>query len=166
MLRRGLSCAAGGSAKALRRLVPSAEGENKKTVPQCRIMKRTLRNPALARTAPSPTDCAPSILHAAAARNASHGCGGRSANPAPEVGLLFTLCGFLRSPLSRTPQDGRRTAPFPGSGRGSGRGFHTVSPRRRRCRRIRRRTCPRCGRIRRRRRWSRGSPRRFRPPRT
>lgn len=59
-----------------------------------------------ARTVLSRLVCAPSVLFAAAARNASHGSGGRSAAPQSESELLFTLRGFLHSSLFRSQQEG------------------------------------------------------------
>ena len=127
----------------------------RKKIPRSAVLKQAYRNPALARTVPSPTVRAPSILIAAAARNAPVGCEGRSASSRRKSGLLFTLCGFLRSSLSRTPQ-----------GRFCMDGLTRVILRRIKYRRIRHRRYRRFCRIRRRLRLFREHPRRFRQQRT
>ena len=67
-------------------------------------MKRAYRNPALARTVPSPTVRAPSVRDKAAARNASRGDVGRSAYLAPEDRAPFySLWVFMLISISNTP---------------------------------------------------------------
>jgi len=126
-----------------------------KKFPRSAVLKQAYRNPALARTVPSPAVRAPSILIAAAARNAPVGCEGRSASSRRKSGLHFTLCGFLRSSLSRTPQ-GRFVLDR----------LTLIILRRIKYRRIRRRRYRRFCQIRRRLRLFREHPRRFRQQRT
>ena len=80
-------------------------GENKKP-PTEPFQNKRIRNPATARTVPSRMVCAPSFLSLRRRGMRLAASGGRSASPHPESRLLFTLCGFLRSFLSRTSVGG------------------------------------------------------------
>ena len=80
-------------------------GENKKP-PTEPFQNKRIRNPAAARTVPSRMVCAPSFLSLRRRGMRLAASGGRSASPHPESRLLFTLCGFLRSFLSRTSVGG------------------------------------------------------------
>ena len=80
-------------------------GENKKP-PTEPFQNKRIRNPATARTVPSRMVCAPSFLSLRRRGMRLTASGGRSASPHPESRLLFTLCGFLRSFLSRTSVGG------------------------------------------------------------
>ena len=79
--------------------------ENKKP-PTEPFQNKRIRNPAAARTVPSRMVCAPSFLSLRRRGMRLTASGGRSASPHPESRLLFTLCGFLRSFLSRTSVGG------------------------------------------------------------
>ena len=79
--------------------------ENKKP-PTEPFQNKRIRNPATARTVPSRMVCAPSFLSLRRRGMRLAASGGRSASPHPESRLLFTLCGFLRSFLSRTSVGG------------------------------------------------------------
>ena len=79
--------------------------ENKKP-PTEPFQNKRIRNPATARTVPSRMVCAPSFLSLRRRGMRLTASGGRSASPHPESRLLFTLCGFLRSFLSRTSVGG------------------------------------------------------------
>ena len=80
-------------------------GENKKP-PTEPFQNKRIRNPATARTVPSRMVCAPSFLSLRRRGMRLTASGGRSASPHPESRLHFTLCGFLRSFLSRTSVGG------------------------------------------------------------
>ena len=80
-------------------------GENKKP-PTEPFQNKRIRNPATARTVPSRMVCAPSFLSLRRRGMRLAASGGRSASPHPESRLHFTLCGFLRSFLSRTSVGG------------------------------------------------------------
>ena len=80
-------------------------GKNKKP-PTEPFQNKRIRNPATARTVPSRMVCAPSFLSLQRRGMCLTASGGRSASPHPESRLLFTLCGFLRSFLSRTSVGG------------------------------------------------------------
>ena len=79
--------------------------ENKKP-PTEPFQNKRIRNPATARTVPSRMVCALSFLSLRRRGMRLAASGGRSASPHPESRLLFTLCGFLRSFLSRTSVGG------------------------------------------------------------
>ena len=79
--------------------------ENKKP-PTEPFQNKRIRNPATARTVPSRMVCAPSFLSLRRRGMRLTASGGRSASPHPESRLHFTLCGFLRSFLSRTSVGG------------------------------------------------------------
>ena len=62
--------------------------------PQSAVSKQAYRNPALARTVPSPAVRAPSILFVAVAQMRLTATEGGLQTSRRKSGLLFTLCGF------------------------------------------------------------------------
>ena len=79
---------------------------SKKSLPAEPFQNKRIRNPAAARTVPSRMVCATSVLSWRRRGMRLTAMEGGLHTPHPKPGLLFTLCGFLRSSLSRFPQAG------------------------------------------------------------